>query len=214
MNRTDVHAHFFQVCVSLFGNAGLKSKDAVVRGMAIDLLGQIAARLKHDAVVCSNDKLWILQELHDDKSEGFGLPKEKCAVCLEGKGAKFTICCDGCKRSFHGDCIGVTGQDILGRGCLCHCCLCRKQLSFLGANLKIHVENRESNLKNNAKQTTEVSPRTGVDVIQQILINYLQEVGSVNDTSTFARRYFSFLEVVYFVSVTFSPLLPLFKRHG
>lgn len=178
------------VCVSLFGNAGLKSKDAVVRGMAIDLLGQIAARLKHDAVVCSNDKLWILQELHDDKSEGFGLQKEKCAICLEGKGVKFMICCDGCKRSFHGDCIGATEQDILGRGSLCHCCLCRKQLSFLGANLKMHIENRESNSKSNAKQTAEVSPRAGVDVIQQILINYLQEVGSVNDTCSFARRFY------------------------
>eukprot|EP01018_Ginkgo_biloba_P006884 Gb_05661 [translate_table: standard] len=180
------------LCVLLFGNAGLKSKDSVVRGMAIDLLGQIAARLKHDAVVCSNDKLWILQELRDEKSEAFILQKEKCVLCLEGKGVKFMVPCDGCKRYFHGDCIGVTEQDLLGRGWLCHCCLCRRQLDFLFSQSKIHrSESRECNLKHTTKRTTEVSPPiAGVDVLQQILLNSLQEVGSTDNTSTFARRFY------------------------
>ncbi|KAH9304417.1 hypothetical protein KI387_008821 [Taxus chinensis] len=179
------------LCVLLFGSVGLKSKDAVVRGMAIDLLGHIAARLKHDAVACSNEKFWILQELQEDKSEGSGVQKEKCAVCLEGKGAKFMIHCDGCKRSFHGECIGVTGHDMLGRGWLCHCCLCRRQLSFLSSNSKGSVKNREGNLKSNTRQAAEVSPQvTGVDILHQILLNHLQEVGSTDDTSTFARRFY------------------------
>ncbi|XP_057824377.2 sister chromatid cohesion protein SCC2 isoform X1 [Cryptomeria japonica] len=179
------------LCLLLFGSVGLKCKDAVVRGMAIDLLGQIAARLKHDAVACSNEKFWILQELVEDKSEVSGMQKQKCAICLEGKAAKFMIHCDGCKRSFHGECIGVTGLDMLGRGWLCHCCLCRKQLSMLSSNSKGAVKNKEGNPKNSTRQTAEVSPQiSGFDVLQQILLNYLQEAGSTDDTSTFARRFY------------------------
>eukprot|EP01018_Ginkgo_biloba_P038781 Gb_09100 [translate_table: standard] len=43
--------------------------------------------------------------IDDEKSKAFILQKEKCVVCLEGKGVKFMVPCDGCKRYFHGDCI-------------------------------------------------------------------------------------------------------------
>ncbi|GFQ01435.1 nipped-b-like protein [Phtheirospermum japonicum] len=46
-------------------NAGLKSKDTAARTMAIDLLGTIAARLKHDAALCREDKFWIVQVVID-----------------------------------------------------------------------------------------------------------------------------------------------------
>ncbi|CAI8604853.1 unnamed protein product [Vicia faba] len=51
------------LCAILIQNAGTSSKDFASRSMAIDILGTIAARLKHDAVICSQEKFWVLQDL-------------------------------------------------------------------------------------------------------------------------------------------------------
>eukprot|EP01018_Ginkgo_biloba_P004991 Gb_41687 [translate_table: standard] len=181
------------LCVLLFGNAGLKSKDVFVRGIAIDLLGQIAARLKHDSVVCGNDRLWILQELQDEQLEDDGPLEEMCVVCFEGRGAKFMVICDGCQRWFHGDCIGVTGHDLISRGWICHCCLCRRQLVSLVSHFRVQGEKTGESCSSNliTRGTTEVSfPISGVDVVQQILLNHLQEVGLTDTTARYACQFY------------------------
>ncbi|RZS10966.1 hypothetical protein BHM03_00042247 [Ensete ventricosum] len=68
------------LCVLLLQNAGLKSKDISARCMAVDLLGMIAARLKRDAVTCSRDRFWILQELVDANDDASVGTKEACSV--------------------------------------------------------------------------------------------------------------------------------------
>jgi cohesin loading factor subunit SCC2 len=65
------------LCVLLLQNAGLKSKDTNARCFAIDLLGGIASRLKRDSVACSDEKLWILQELTD---AGMCIAASKCWI--------------------------------------------------------------------------------------------------------------------------------------
>lgn len=177
------------LCVLLFGDSGLKSKDMVVRGIAIDLLGQIAARLKHDSVACSNDKHWILQELNEEEAEFSAPQKEMCVVCLGGRGSKFMVVCDGCQQWFHGDCVGVSGHDLVCRGWVCCYCLCRRQLISLDSHLRIQGQkDREGSLsiKSNGPST----PITGVHVIQQILLNYLQGVGSTDNSAAYASQFY------------------------
>lgn len=177
------------VCVLLFGDSGLKSKDTVVRGIAIDLLGQIAARLKHDSVACSNDRHWILQELNEEEAEVSVPQKEICVVCLGGRGSKFMVVCDDCQRWFHGDCVGVTGHDLVCRGWVCYYCLCRRQLISLDSHLHIQCQkDREGSLSNKSNGAS--TPITGVHVIQQILLNYLQGIGPMDNSAAYACQFY------------------------
>ncbi|XP_057817132.2 sister chromatid cohesion protein SCC2 isoform X2 [Cryptomeria japonica] len=169
------------LCVLLFGNAGLKSKDVIVRGIAIDLLGQIAARLKRDSVVCSNDKHWILRELWEDSSE-YVVPEEMCVVCQGQRTANFMIVCEGCQQVFHGECIGYTGHNQTSRGWVCYCCICRKQLASLNSHFQVQSEK--------LKDSEPCFRIKGVAVIEQILLNYLKEVGSTDNLVTYACQFY------------------------
>ncbi|KAG6556205.1 hypothetical protein Mapa_002146 [Marchantia paleacea] len=178
------------LCILLFGAVGIKAKDAVVRGTAIDLLGQIAARLKQDAVSSSNEKLWILQEIH-----GKGIhaedeaAKKACVVCSKGKGNLVMVPCDGCHRWFHADCVGVIGHDLLGRGWLCHYCLCKRQLSSLRSEVKPQITGGPS-LPRNKKVEEVDNSKEGIAVVQQILLNYLQEAATGDSVSAYAHRFY------------------------
>ncbi|XP_024530333.1 sister chromatid cohesion protein SCC2 isoform X2 [Selaginella moellendorffii] len=163
------------LCVLLLGPAGVKSKDVPVRVSAIDILGQIAAHLKRDTVAYSKDNLWILQETQEGPSS---FAKDVCTSCGHSKANKFILRCDSCKRWFHGDCVGVTGQDLIGRGWFCHCCLCRNQLASFdpGSSGKSH--------------DTYKVPEDGAVIVQQILLNFLRETDSGDNVSFFARRFY------------------------
>ncbi|XP_073005499.1 sister chromatid cohesion protein SCC2 [Typha latifolia] len=173
------------LCVLLLQNAGLKSKDISARCLAIELLGTVAARLKRDSVVCSRDKFWILQELAGasvDTSDGL---KDACSICLNGRGVN--IVCHACGRCFHSDCMGV-GQETLLRDWSCHICFCRKQLSVLQSYNKLQGKDngkRNADLPTNRSETSDSITR--LEVVQQILLNYLQEAGSQDDGNLFTR---------------------------
>ncbi|KAJ7532193.1 hypothetical protein O6H91_14G075900 [Diphasiastrum complanatum] len=187
------------LCAFLLDSVGMKAKDAAVRGSATDLLGQIAAHLKQDALLNSRDTLWILHELRDSSTDPKGKSsssfKEQCTICGSLKGSKIMIPCDVCHRWFHGDCIGVSGHDLLGRGWLCHCCLCHKQLSSLNSDLKTADNKRKStdslvNTKTEKGSEDNAYLKEGVAVLQQILLNYLQEAVMSDITATYARRFY------------------------
>ncbi|KAL4184364.1 hypothetical protein AMTRI_Chr10g225240 [Amborella trichopoda] len=175
------------LCVLLLQNAGLKSKDVSARSMAIDLLGMVAARLKRDAVLCRQDKFWILQELVDGQSEVPNIPNDVCSVCLDGKGGSSLIVCQGCNRCFHGDCLGITGADTPTRAWLCQLCLCRRQLVFLQSYCKSQSEIDGSKSRGTGTTADSLPAIVGVDILQQILLNYLPEAGSADDMHLFAR---------------------------
>ena len=50
----------------LLGNAGLQSKDAKMREVALDFLGQVALRLKADAIYVANNNYWDELPNQDD----------------------------------------------------------------------------------------------------------------------------------------------------
>ncbi|XP_074560939.1 sister chromatid cohesion protein SCC2 isoform X1 [Curcuma longa] len=174
------------LCVLLLENAGLKCKDISARCMAVDFLGAIAAKLKRDAVTSSGDRFWILQQLVDRNESVFNGKNDACSVCLKGRGAN--IICHICKRCFHSDCLGIAGQEMLLRDWACHICLCKKQLIALHSYCKMQN-------KDHAKQNTGLASTTSVDtdsvtgseVIQQILLNYMQQNGSEDDVNLFTR---------------------------
>ncbi|CAM6093121.1 unnamed protein product [Calypogeia fissa] len=181
------------LCILLFGPMGIKAKDAVVRGAAIDLLGQIGARLKQDAVACTNEKLWILQGTggkgNDIGNEDAALRKA-CVVCDKSKSSnQMMFSCDNCHRWFHGDCMGVTGRDLVGRRWLCLVCLCKRQLASLRSEIKPHVVGGPSLPKNKKVEDVDSSKEGGA-VVQQILLNYLQEVAASDDLAVYAHRFY------------------------
>ncbi|GBG74809.1 hypothetical protein CBR_g19320 [Chara braunii] len=136
------------LCIMLCGQLGLQSKDGAIRCMAIDHLGSVAARLKADAAVSSNDTLWVLRDLceEEDRNAECG-EKERplkqrqsrslCAVCSKPFGGKFSIECRGCRTIFHGNCVGIGEHDHVGKEWSCYPCLCEKQLASLEAELGI-----------------------------------------------------------------------------
>lgn len=178
------------LCVLLLQNAGLKSKDVSARGMAIDILGTVAARLKRDAVLCRRDRFWILQELVGERSDVPTDPKDVCFGCLEARDGKHLIVCQDCQKCFHSDCMGVAGQ-ILPRGWSCQLCLCKKQLMVLQSFCKSQCIDAASKCQPMKETTCESSDSISrLEVVQQMLLNYLQEAGSTDDGHLFARWFY------------------------
>lgn len=174
------------LCVLLLQNAGLKSKDISARCMAVDLLGMIAARLKRDAVTCSRDRFWILQELVDANDDVSVVTKDACSVCLKRRGAN--IICHLCKRCFHPDCLGISGQEMLLRDWSCHICLCKKQLITLHSYCNMQSkDNAKISLVSASTTSGDSDCVTKLEVVQQILLNHLQQNGSEDDVNLFTR---------------------------
>ncbi|KAK9272285.1 hypothetical protein L1049_002656 [Liquidambar formosana] len=176
------------LCVLLLQNAGLKSKDISARSMAIDLLGLIATRLKQDAVLCQRDKFWILQELVAGDNVNHSYPRDACSICLYGKGEKSLLLCQGCHRLFHADCMGVREHEVTTRGWYCQFCLCRKQLLVLQSYCKSQCQD-DAKKKHTRSENTPEAPNsiTKVEIVQQMLLNYLQDISSADDMHLFAR---------------------------
>jgi len=152
----------------------------------------VAAHLKEDAVICSKDNLWILQELqskdNDANSDDEASLARNCAVCSEGKISSLVLSCNGCNRWFHGDCIGISKHDKVDRGWLCHCCVCRNQIGFLYPDNKDQTNGTKS--ISECKFAEKVGMmKGGILVVQQILLNYLQELAVSDGTAASARRY-------------------------
>jgi cohesin loading factor subunit SCC2 len=174
--------------VLLLQNAGLKSKDTSARCFAIDLLGGIASRLKRDSVICSKEKLWILQELTDAENDSSKILKNKCCVCLGGRG--INMACDVCGRCFHSDCMGAGSQENLQRDSVCPLCFCKQQLSVLQSYYELENKEKGKRASTAHKKKTAIPDEvTAVDTVQQILLNYLQEAGPQDDGNLFSRWY-------------------------
>lgn len=179
------------LCVLLLQNAGLKSKDISARSMAIDLLGTIAARLKHDAVLCSRDRFWILQELVGGDSVDQTYPKDVCSVCMDGRVERALFVCQGCHRFFHADCMGVREHEVPSRGWYCQFCLCKKQLLVLQSYCKSQCKDDEKRNRAWSDKNSEASdPITKVEIVQQMLLNYLHDAGSSDDVHLFVRWFY------------------------
>ncbi|KAF5957550.1 hypothetical protein HYC85_004775 [Camellia sinensis] len=172
-------------------NAGLKSKDIAARSMAIDLLGTIAARLKHDSVLNRREKLWIVQELISGDNVECSYPNDACALCKDGRIEKPLFLCQGCQRLFHADCMGVIEHEVPSRGWYCQFCDCRKQLIVLQSYCKSHCKNDGTKNSGPSKKSSEITDSIEkVEIVQQMLLNYLQDGGSADDVHLFTRWFY------------------------
>ncbi|KAK9118958.1 hypothetical protein Scep_017051 [Stephania cephalantha] len=173
------------LCVLLLQNAGLKSKDISARTLAIDILGTIAARLKRDSALCSKDRFWVLEEM--DLTE----TKDVCSVCRDGKGGKLLYICNSCQRVFHADCMGVKERGPPSRSWYCQFCTCKKQLSVLQSYCNSqNRDDEKSNCPGSGSSSENSEPIVRLEVVQQILLNYLQEAVSTDDAHFFARWFY------------------------
>ncbi|KAL5723095.1 hypothetical protein ACHQM5_006535 [Ranunculus cassubicifolius] len=177
-------AHILEVlCVMLLQNAGLKAKDIPTRALAIDFLGTIAARLKQDAFLCKQDKFWILEQLVSRENADRVYPKDTCCVCIDGRSSKTLLVCNDCQKAFHTDCMGVADHDITPRGWHCQFCLCKKQLIVLQS----YCKSQQADVKKNHKASEPSESFGELDVVRQMLLNYLQDACSADDAHLFAR---------------------------
>ncbi|CAK7338590.1 unnamed protein product [Dovyalis caffra] len=176
------------LCVLLLQNAGLKSKDISARSMAIDFLGTIAARLKQDVLICSRNKFWILQELSSGDDFDQNYPKDACCVCLDGRVEKKLFMCPGCRRLFHADCMGMREHEAPKRSWNCVICLCKNQLLVLQSFCNSHCKDEEKKDNILSKKNLDASDTvTKSEIVQQMLLNYLQDVVSADDAHLFVR---------------------------
>ncbi|XP_074301970.1 sister chromatid cohesion protein SCC2-like isoform X1 [Silene latifolia] len=174
------------LCVLLLQNAGPKSKDTSIRSMAIDILGSIAARLKHDSARCQKENGWIVQGILGRENVNEGEQADTCSVCLDGVMEKALLICHGCQRLLHPDCMGVREHDIATRGWHCPFCLCRKQLLVLHSYCKSQCKDDKTNHVHSP--TTESD--SNMEIVQQMLLNYLEDNGSYDDLHLFARWFY------------------------
>ncbi|XP_047314760.1 sister chromatid cohesion protein SCC2 [Impatiens glandulifera] len=176
------------LCVLLLQNAGLKSKDIAARSMAIDLLGTVAARLKHDSFINRKEKFWIVKELTGGDNTA-PTSSDECTVCMEGRGENPMILCQGCQRLFHADCVGVREHEVTTRGWNCHLCHCQKQLVVLQTYCKSQHKSDEGNDSSLPEKSSgnNTGSTAKVEVVQQMLLNYLQAAGTADDVHIFAR---------------------------
>lgn len=146
--------------------------------MAIDLLGTVAARLKHDAVICRREKFWIVRELISGES---GNPSEACSVCLDARIEKPLFVCEGCQRLFHLDCAGVVGNTASTQNLYCPICVCKKQLLVLNSYSESQGMNDEKKkCKTSGKSPQSSHATTNLEIVQQMLLNYLQDAGDAD----------------------------------
>jgi cohesin loading factor subunit SCC2 len=189
--------------VLLLQNAGLKSKDISARCLAIDLLGNIAARLKRDAVTCTRNKFWILQEL-DAKTTNPANQKGACTVCQGRRG--INIYCDTCGRCFHWDCMGIgSHENYLRDDWSCHLCLSKMQLGVLQSYHKLQ-ESGSTKMKRKAVTGDAIAR---FEAVQQILLSYLQEAG--DDGNLFTRWYVICVTCLFDIDLLLLLLLHLAK---
>lgn len=179
--------HLQVLCVLLLQNAGLKSKDISARAMAIDLLGTIATRLKHDALLHRKEKFWISKELLSGDDVDPGYPKGACSICLDGKAEKVLYRCQGCQRFFHADCMGVREQEAPNRSWYCQFCVCKKQLLVLQSYCESQYKDEENKKHGRSKSSESSDSITKAEIVQQMLLNYLQDAASTDDVHLFIR---------------------------
>ncbi|XP_060189126.1 sister chromatid cohesion protein SCC2 isoform X1 [Lycium barbarum] len=179
------------LCVLLLQNAGLKSKDVSVRSMAIDLLGTIAARLKQDAVRCREEKFWIVKELRSEDMIDRNLPKDACSVCLDTRIDKSLVRCHGCQRLFHVNCTGIRGHDIPNRGFHCQMCFSKKQLLALKSLSESQSKDSGQNKRSKSGKTSQITEAvTNLEIVQQLLLNYLHDAATVDGLHLFTRWFY------------------------
>ncbi|XP_052198157.1 sister chromatid cohesion protein SCC2 isoform X2 [Diospyros lotus] len=188
---TTLHLPEYPASAPILENAGLKSKDIHARSMAIDLLGTIAARLKHDSVLYRGEKFWIVQELVSQDNAECSHPNDACAICTDGRVGKPLFLCQGCQRLFHADCMGVREHEAPNRGWYCQFCHCKKQLIVLQSYCKSHCN--DGSTKNNSvseKSSAHTDSIVSVEIVQQMLLNYLQDGASADDVHLFTRWFY------------------------
>ncbi|CAI9780691.1 unnamed protein product [Fraxinus pennsylvanica] len=179
------------LCVLLLQNAGPKSKDTAARTMAIDLLGTIAARLKHDAVLYRKEKFWIVPEFMSGDSVDPDHPGDACSVCMDTRIEKSLFVCEGCEKPFHVDCIGGREHEVHSRNSYCQICLCEKQLLVLKTYSETQGQDgQKSNQNHSGKSSHAADTITKQEIMQQMLLNYLQDAGSTGDLHLFIRWFY------------------------
>ncbi|MFS8031868.1 putative chromatin regulator PHD family [Helianthus anomalus] len=177
------------LCVLLLQNAGLKSKDIAARSVAIDILGTVAARLKREAVLCKKEKFWIVQELLNGDAIDNNHSDDACSACLDSKIEKPLVQCEACERLFHIDCLGIRDHDVSGSNWSCQLCLCRKQLLSLHSYCKAQGQDEGNHTRKKSK-STDTPDITKLEIVQQMLLNYLLDSGSSEDLHIFTRWFY------------------------
>ncbi|GAA0182989.1 chromatin/chromatin-binding, or -regulatory protein [Lithospermum erythrorhizon] len=169
------------LCVLLLQNYGLKSKDIALRSMAIDLLGSIAARLKQDAVLCKKQQFWLVKELLSGGNVEDSQTSDACSICLDTRSDKSLFVCQLCQKIYHADCLGVREHEVSVRNFCCPICLCKKHLLLLNSNCESHDKERKSSRNNGIGD---------LEILQQMLLYYLEDAGSAEDLHIFTRWFY------------------------
>lgn len=161
-------------CILLMKSSGLGSPEYIIRGNAVDLLGQVALKLKKDAMFYSclsqDDGYWVFSYSFSKDVDETQLNQKNCSDCCQ-KIEQDLVYCSECKRSFHLSCGNLETVISKTTNPLCICCYSRTQLESF----------QEMKLKEKSDLVVQKN-----DLLQQILLNYfsLQENHSASFTTT------------------------------
>lgn len=150
----------------------MQSRDGAVRGLALDVLGGVAAQLQADAAADAAHHLWLLYQY-----EAPAQPGGVCEVCEQELTGARPLRCAACPRLFHSECLGGSPPD--GRRWVCALCECKEQLAALG----VPLAGGEG-----AARDDEAAAEEQVALVQQALLNYLAHQAAADPAIASARE--------------------------
>ncbi|ONM51071.1 PHD finger family protein [Zea mays] len=87
--------------------------------------------------------------------------------------------------------MGAASQDNLERDSVCPLCFCKQQLNVLQTYCQSQIkENGKKTAASTSKKSAKPAEVPAVDIIQQILLSYLQESGPQDDGNLFTRWFY------------------------
>ncbi|GJN24260.1 hypothetical protein PR202_gb11991 [Eleusine coracana subsp. coracana] len=88
------------------------------------------------------------------------------------------------------DCMGSGNQDNLQHGSVCPLCFCKQQLSVLQSYCQLQIKENGKRTASASKKSVTPDDVPALEIVQQILLSYLQEAGPQDDGNLFTRWFY------------------------
>ncbi|GJN10527.1 hypothetical protein PR202_ga28626 [Eleusine coracana subsp. coracana] len=87
-------------------------------------------------------------------------------------------------------CMGSGNQDNLQHGSVCPLCCCKQQLSVLQSYCQLQIKENGKRTASASKKSVTPDEVPALEIVQQILLSYLQEAGPQDDGNLFTRWFY------------------------
>lgn len=181
----------------LLKNVKKDSKEStVLKTFSIEILGNVTAKVKKEMAL-AQQWMEVLPGQTQDKDDSVS-----CICNTRHDDGQFMLDCDECHKWFHGACVGVIPENVPARW-FCDTCLIRRKvrsrkngdtgaapsidLSQASLDMSVDEPNEDEKSVDMSIDTREAHE---IDVMRQMLLNYLGERTKMDPSVLFSRQFF------------------------